>query len=300
MTILGIARPATALAVLLLAACAAGGAARTPPVGTGPPDVGPPDAPAALVLRVEHVGGFLPPHMIAGRLPLVSVYADGRVISEGPVPAIHPGPALPNVQVQEIDPAEVQVLADRAQAAGVGDTSDLGMPPVADAPSTRFTLVTASGTQVREVYALWESPQPGRDPGGSGLTTEQEAARARLATFLTELQDLGRGPEVDTELTVRSYVPEAVAALATPWIDPEDELDHPERAWPGPALPGEPMGPGPLGLGCVVASGEQARAVLAAAGSANVATPWTSDGARWSVSIRPLLPDESGCADLGD
>ena len=30
-----------------------------------------------------------------------------------------------------------------------------------------------------------------------------------------------------------------------------------------------------------------------------IETPWvTSDGARWTVTFRPLLPDESSCADL--
>jgi hypothetical protein len=39
--------------------------------------------------------------------------------------------------------------------------------------------------------------------------------------------------------------------------------------------------------------------VLDAAGSANALTPWVaSDGTRWSVTFRPLLPDEGGCTDL--
>ncbi len=57
---------------------------------------------------------------------------------------------------------------------------------------------------------------------------------------------------------------------------------------------------GPLGGGCVVATGQEATAVLAAAAAANSATPWTSGDTRWSVAFRPLLPDESGCADLAD
>jgi hypothetical protein len=49
----------------------------------------------------------------------------------------------------------------------------------------------------------------------------------------------------------------------------------------------------------VVVGGDQATAVLAAAGNGNALTPWVgADGSRWSVTFRPLLPDESGCADL--
>ena len=50
-------------------------------------------------------------------------------------------------------------------AAGVAETSDLGSPSVADAPSTRFTVATTTETYVREVYALREAPD------GSGLVT---------------------------------------------------------------------------------------------------------------------------------
>jgi hypothetical protein len=53
-----------------------------------------------------------------------------------------------------------------------------------------------------------------------------------------------------------------------------------------------------LDVTCVVATGEQADAVLQAAAGASAATPWTWDGQRWSVAVRPLHPDESGCEDL--
>ena len=282
MTIRGGLRPALAAAVLIgLAGCGEGGAA-TP----GSPSTAS-VLPAAdgLVLRAEYTGGFVSPSATTGRLPLVSVYADGRVISEGPVAAIYPGPALPNLQVQRIDQAAVQDLVDRAMDAGVAATSDLGTPPVADAPSTRFTLVTASDTYVREAYALSEAPAE-----GTGLTQEQQAARSKLSDLLSAL--------TDTTASSTPYAPDKVAALATPWVDPQDGLAQPDVAWPGPALPGTSTG-GLPDLSCVTATGDQAQALVAAARSATATTPWvTPDGARWSVTFRPLLPDESGCADL--
>ena len=281
--------PRSALAavlVLALAGCEESGATGGP---SAAPSSAPPssEAPAddGLVLRVEHVGGFVTPTTTAARLPLVSVYADGSVITEGPVALIYPGPALPNVQVAEIDDAALQALVDRALAAGVAETSDLGMPPVADAPSTRFTLVTSEGTYEREVYALFEAPQ------GSGLTPEQEEARGRLSDLQSSLLDAG-----GTATT--SYAPESVAAVVTPWTDPQDGLAQPELPWSGPALPGEPTG-GPPDVSCVTATGAEAQAVLEGARSGNASTPWvTGDGSRWSVAFRPLLPDETGCADL--
>lgn len=293
MTISRAARPVLALALLLaVSACAERG-------GTGSPAPSPTataDLPAdddALVLQVEHVGGFVTPGMLASRLPLVTVYADGRVITEGPVIAIYPGPALPNVQVTRIEPDQVQDLADRALAAGVGETGDLGSPPVADLPSTRFTLNTDAGPVVREVYALLD-PDSGLDPGpdGGGVTEEQATARARLWDLQTTLTDLGLGGEQ------QPYTPEAVAAVVLPWMPPEEGVAHPDVVWPGPPLPGDSMTP-PLEAGCVIADGEQARAVLDAAASATTVTPWLSDdGTRWSVTFRPLLPHETGCDDL--
>jgi hypothetical protein len=284
MTVMRAARPVVAAALLLgLAACAQRGGT----VGPGAPASSPAAATEGLVLRVEYTGGLVTPSMLAARLPIVSVYADGRVISEGPVAAIYPGPALPNLQVQEIGPGAVQDLVDRALDAGVAETSDLGTPPVADAASIRFTVVTTAETYVREVYALWEAPE------GSGLTPEQEEARAELTDLLTALTaGAVRGAESEP------YAPDAVAAVVSPWVDPGDGLPQPEQPWPGPALPGEPNG-GPPDVTCVTATGDQARSLLDAARSANAATPWvTGDGTHWSVTFRPLLPDETGCADL--
>lgn len=247
-----------------------------------------------LVLQVAATGGFVTPPMLAARLPLISVYTDGRVITEGPVPAIYPGPAWPNVQVRQVHPADVQEMADRALAAGVGGTADLGTPPIADATSTRFTLVTAEGRHVREVYALREAAGfPG--PGGewdSGLTADQEAARAALSDLLDALTAVpGIGGDVP-------YQPAAVAAIVSPWIDLDEELSSPQLPWPGPALPGEPTGR-PPDVSCVTATGAQAQSLRDAARSASSLTPWvTADGARWSVTFRPLLPHESDCADL--
>jgi hypothetical protein len=135
---------------------------------------------------------------------MVSVYGDGRVISEGPVAAIWPGPALPNVQVRRIGTDDVRALVDRALAAGVGDTADLGRPGVADAATTRFTVVTSSTTAVRDVYALMEGAS-GAPPAGSGvfpqLTAEQQAARRKLLDLESALTDLDRtlGAVADAE-----------------------------------------------------------------------------------------------------
>ena len=277
-----IARFAAVLAaLLLLGACAA----QSPsPRGGGSPY---PYAPDQLVLRVAYSGGFVTPQVLASRLPLVSVYGDGRVLTEGPTPAIYPGPALPNVQVTRIEQSAVQDLVDAALAAGVGEDDDLGSPPVADAPSTLIVVSTGLETLRREVYALQETP-----PDGGGLSAQQVAARKKLSELVDRLTSLAAGES-------QGYAPTAVAGIVSPYTPDDDPmLAQPDQPWPGPDLPGEPL-PGLTGLSCVVATGDQATAVLAAAGTGNALTPWvTPDGGRWSVTFRPLLPDESGCSDL--
>ena len=166
-------RPLAAAVLLGLAAC--GAARRDGDAGPGDDRRRYPRAAEGLVLRAEYTGGFVSPSVTAARLPLVSVYADGRVLSEGPVAAIYPGPALPNLQEQQIDQGAVQDLVDRAMAAGVAETSDLGTPPVADATSHpvhprhgRPTPTCARPTRCRR-----------RPAEGSGLTPSSSRPPAR-------------------------------------------------------------------------------------------------------------------------
>ncbi len=281
------------LSLVLLCSCAerpaedeggeAGGAApETTPSAPAPP--------GGLVLQVSQVGGFVTPEMLAGRLPQVSVYADGRILSEGPVPAIYPGSALPNVQVVQVDEATVQGLVEQALAAGVDEAGDLGMPPIADATSTRFSLVTPEATYVREAYALMESFGADDD-----LSPEQQEGRAALSGLLDALT-------APTEAASEGYVPAGLVVLNRPWTeaDGDSEPAQPDVAWPGPALPGEPFEPA-LGMSCLTVAGADTAAVLEAAAAATTRTPWVApDGSRWALTFRPLLPHETGCADLRD
>jgi hypothetical protein len=270
--------------MLLLAgaACARPEEAAAPP----PVDPGPIDA-DTVAIRVDHTGGYVPVTYIASRLPLVSVYGDGRVITEGPVPAIHPGPALPNVQQRRISPEDVTGLVRSALDAGVGSAVDYGQPSVTDAPSTRFTVTTSEGVRRSEVYGL----EITEDAPTAVLTDAQRAARKKLTALLDTLRDapMAVGPEEPYPVT-------ALAAVAVAYQSPIP-ADQPAVAWAGPALPGAEIGPAPR-VGCVSMTGDAAKAVLASAAAANDATPWTSGGKTWSLQFRPLLPDESGCADL--
>jgi hypothetical protein len=294
-------RAAIAGVALVLAGCAAPGAGAGPAPG-GPPagttTAGPTAGTGAPVLQVRRFGGLLPPAYGLAAVPAITVWADGRVIGEGPEPAIGPGPALPNLLERRIPSAQVRDMVDRAVAAGATGHADLGRPGIADATTTRIAVTTPRGTAVRDVYALQEGvPAPG-SPGPSGLTPEQGAARARLAAFVDRLtsgdQTPGAGPLAGEW---RPHAADRVAAVAGPRVADPRLRGAEARPWPGPALPGTPVGT--TGADCVLASGPQARAVLDAARTASAGTPWTTaDGREWQVLLRPLLPSESGCADL--
>ncbi|SCX56385.1 hypothetical protein SAMN03159343_3401 [Klenkia marina] len=277
---------AVAGALLVLAGCAQpGGTGGSGSTGSTGAEATAPELPTdgdALVLRVTQDGGFTPAGADIALLPLVSVYRDGRVLSNGPVVAIHPAPAWPDVQVNRVDEATLTELVQAAQDAGVTDTADLGDPSIADARTTTVTLGTAEGTTDRTVYALTEAI------GDPALSAEQTAARERLADLVERLTDL-----TATE-ALGPWTPTAVAALTGPY-SPDPSIAREPVAWPGPALPGEDLG---VGVGCTVATGEQAAAVVAAAQGADALTPWTDGTSTWAITFRPLLPDETGCADL--
>jgi hypothetical protein len=282
-------RAAAAASLFLLVACAQDGSDSTLPA-----DAPAPRDPDAVALRIEHTGGFVTPGDNVARLPIVTVYGDGRAIVQGPQPAIYPGPALPNLQVIKISAADVDKLVARATGAGVGTAKDLGQPPIADAPSTRFTVDLEGGPVTTEVYALGETTDT-----GSGLTADQVAARTKLRDLLTAVSDLPGtlGVKAGSE---QPYKPVALAAIASPYVAPDPATigkEQPEVAWPGPALPGTSVGKG-LETGCVTVSGAESAKVLAAADKANAGTPWASGGRKWTVILRPLLPDEADCADL--
>ena len=274
----------TLLSATLLSACARPGG---DPGAT--PEASSPAAPAAgLVLRMTQEGGLVAPERIPGRSPQVSVYADGRVLTEGPQIMIYPGPALADLQVLDIGASRAAGLVTEAVAAGVRTGTDVGQPAVADAPATRFFVVSGGQEQSVSVPALGEAA-----PDDPRLTPAQRDARARLNAFAGKLRDLAAAPGA------KPYRAERVAALAEPWSAPDDGLPGTPSpvAWPGPPLPGAPLAPG-VKRGCVTATGEQAAAVLAAAATAKQNTPWTSGAEKYRVTFRPLLPDETGCADL--
>ena len=96
----------------------------------------------------------------------------------------------------------------------------------------------------------------------------------------------------------RSFPYEAASAKVFPSAYQGDpQLHQPPVPWPlTEPLLGSSDTTEPGGYGCLVVAGaDWTDTVMPAARAANQLTPWVSEGERWSVLFRPLLPDEHGC-----
>jgi hypothetical protein len=259
-------------AALVLAAC--GGSASN---GSGPSP--PSGAAGEVVVRVVTEGGFAAESREPARLPDLSVFADGRVINEGPTTLEYPGPALPNLEEFRLTRVGLDLVVDEARAAGLLNDPhpDYGDPGITDQSTTTVTVRVDGTTRQVDVYAL---------EFDDGLTAEQRENRRRLLQFIGFVgHPHGVGVHVVPDST-RRYEPEALAVRAEPFlVDVETE----RRAWPLGNL---------AGTECAVYGGGDLAAVLDAARTAREDVRWLSGDESYRLVFRPLLPDEHTCDDV--
>jgi hypothetical protein len=165
----------------------------------------------------------------------------------------------PHLRADQVPPDGVRDL--------LRDAAALPEQAAADGPDAPVVRVVVGSTRGRRTVTL-----PRTDPAAARL-------RAALAGYAA-------GPTVP-------YQPTAVAIVATPADPPE-----PARPWPLPALTGEPLRGTASGSTCLVLRGADLERVHREAATAGAGTRWSSAGRVWQVAPRPLLPDETGCADL--
>jgi hypothetical protein len=241
-----------------------------------------------LILRIGLEDGFVPVEVNLTRLPGVSLYGDGTLVSEGPVIEIYPGPALPNLLAQRLTEEGIQAILEAAKEAGLTD-GDASYPYacVTDMPTTVFTTTADGHTSVVSAYALGFA-----DGSCPDVDTE---ARAKLTDFQAKLGDLSWLPEG----SVGAQEPFAFDELRI-YVSPyqgDPEMPQEAVAWPlDPALDafGEPDAT-LADTRCGTVSGTDLETLRPLAEGANQLTPWSSGGEKHRLLFRPLLPDESGC-----
>ncbi|MCL5735926.1 MAG: hypothetical protein M1274_10135 [Actinobacteria bacterium] len=242
-----------------------------------------------IVLQVKSGGGFVPVEYNLTNLPEFSLYGDGRVIVSGPVIAIYPPPALPNLQTVVIPEETVQALLSAAREAGLFNNGvDYGQPGITDVATTTFIVNAEGSTYQSDVYAL------GMEDDATGLTMEQQQARAAVDDFRSKLMDLTAFTTAPLSWATYDYKSLAVfsrlvdqnATTDTTDIMP-GQLDWPlaDLATLGTEVQG--------GFRRAVVSGEDLAALKQVPlDKATTITLWSSGDKEYHLYFRPLLPDE--------
>jgi hypothetical protein len=254
-------------------------------------------ADGAPLLQIEISGGFVMWGYDFSRVPELTVYADGRAIVQGPQILIYPGPALPNLQVEQLSEADIDALITAARDGGLlAEPPVYGQPPVADVPTTFVRLTVDGQTYEHAANALGFLGGEGTmgDGGladGSGLTEDELADRIALATFVQTANELvgatgnGEAYEITGFGVMAQPAPEGSGTTV-------DGLEVQVLPWPveGVALADAAE--------CVAVDGDGAATLLATLADANTLTTFEQDGVAYNVWFRPLLPHETGCAGL--
>lgn len=247
-----------------------------------------------LVIQVSNEGGFIAPSFTLTRIPQFSLFGDGSFLMPGVEPAIYPGSALPSIERQMVTEAGVQAILRAAIEAGLEngtDHTDLGSTGIADASTTVFTFEADGVSHTVKVYALG---MPSERP--DGMSSEEFDARTALQDFLVQLG------------TLETWLPAGSVGSAQPFegagsrlfvsdYQPDAQLEEPARAWPlDPPLASFGTSDGDMQTRCgVVTAQDWTATLLPLAEDANTLTPWTSQGQRYAISFRPLLPNETSC-----
>jgi hypothetical protein len=232
-------------------------------------------------VRVVTEGGFTAETRRPAHLPQLSVFGDGRVVVIGPTALQYPGPALPNLQEFRVTRAGLARILETARAAGLLDDAvpDYGDPGVTDQATTTVTVRADGITRRVDVYAL------GFRGRVSGVTPEQSEQRDRLQQFIELAGDAGALGDDVVAGSERRYEPTALAVR----VEPADASDGETHGWPLGDL---------AGAECAVHRGADVARALDVARTAHEGDAWESAGATYTVTFRPLLPDERTCADL--
>jgi hypothetical protein len=277
---------------MLTAACA--NAPADPGDGGSDPGGAPnhPTGSTDLLLRVSYEGGFVPAEYTLTSMPAFSLYGDGTAVAPGAQTEIYPGPALPPLFATPVTEAGIQALLQAAIDAGLDEDheyTDMGSVGIADASTTVFTFTIDGTTHVTKAYALGML-----DQRPDGMPDEEYTARTRLERFQTSLQDLRHTLPAGSVGDDDAFTPSGLRLFVSGYR--KADLKQQAVEWPLDTPLASLGDPSTLdGTTCAAVTGADLDALLPLAQSANQLTPWSSDGDRFSILFRPLLPDETGC-----
>ncbi len=229
-----------------------------------------------IVLRIAYEGGFVPQEVAFLNLPTLLVTGDGRLIVQGPVIEIYPGPLLPNLQVRTISEAGIQQLLEMAAEHGLLTEREYTDPTnIADAPDTVVEISANGQTYRHQAYAL----------GLSGDGTEIDELRQALADFVAEATGdwlYGENPELGPE---QAYTSDSYLIRALEVGDYQGDIEPTVVDWPAGAS---------VRLADAAECAEvPAAEVEALFADATQLTFFAEDGITYQLAAKPQLPGDA-------
>lgn len=291
-----------ALALSIVACSSAGGAAS--PVASGGPSSPPSAAPSAtpdanaidhatgatdIILRYDEGGGFVMASYAATMVPPFTMYGDGTIVFRDPTLEFPPmegniGKFNP-MRTAKLTEAQIQDVLELALGEGglaVARPEYTNMM-VADAGTAIFTVEAGGVKKVVQVYALGIDPAQG-DPDAAA-----RAAFSKLAQALTSIEKGG-------QITATDYEPTAYRGIL---LDGQGVVDPGTKDWPWDDIAPADFKPDadPNGLQfphrTLTADEVAALGIEGYEGGLQNVTLKSPDGAIYTLSVRPLLPDET-------
>ncbi len=268
------------LLALLGAGCGADDVADTTVTTQPPGTTAPPEGPPRMLLMITNEGGFLPIEMALNQAPAYTLLTDGTLIYQGPIPAIFPGPLLPNMQQVKLTGDQLDDIRVLIDAIGLPEIDDYVNNDannfVADASSTVATYVDDAGVTHRmSVYAL-------------GMQQTMPDELANLALLRDTLDSFAYGTAGGVEYTSDRVI---LRVLQGGSFDPEFEDTRP---WEFGFEPGD-VTDRMTDIPCRVLDGQAAVAVRTLLSDATQVTQWEHATGTFTVLARDLLPGEAGC-----
>jgi hypothetical protein len=268
---------------LALAACGGDDATETTIPTTGPTSTAG-DSPqnvsnSDVLLTITSEGGFVPVEFNLDRMPRYVLLADGTLFYQGPVPAIFPGPLLPNVQVTEVTATQMDEILQLVEEMGLPEIDefidDSNAEMVADATTEFITYYDDNGTHRLGIYAL-------------GITEGGGSTERILANELIEVLE-----EATATGESRPYAADRLQAAAGPALGFE-EVEGRVEPWPLEVDFSE-MPEWAIGWRCVEIEGAEVGELLEVFADTNQATRWNTGDDELTIKARPLLPGEDAC-----
>jgi hypothetical protein len=259
----------------------------TSPPGTTTPRTGNADG---VLLQVSYEGGFAPIEFIVNRIPAITLFADGTILTEGPQPAIFPAPALPNVQQSTVDQQTMDDIMELVEVIGLPDITEVRNTDaanfVADATDTVVRYFDDAGEHLFSVYALGL----GSLPGEGGQQVPDEVLNLGLLVELLNNAAFGGASQ--------PYEPTALQLVL---LNEDQGFVDPEFAntleWPFGELTVDDFASNGF-IGCATLEGAAVGPAVEALAQANSVTAYELDGSEHRILARPLLPGETPCAML--